>query len=745
MIKKLINFILISLSLAFLATTTYAQTPAPTPAAPATQVKDLSFPIKELGNCSDYKSCLTYCDDPVNNASCIDFAKKKGFYKDDPVISKSTEVLKDAKGVLGCDNTQSCLDFCSQEANHDKCDTFAKSEKLVGGYVEQPDKPEYIAKAKEVLGCGSGGECASFCDKPENASKCSSFANQVGLLGGQTNQGPGGCSSDQTCKLYCSDPANFSTCSKAAPQGQFAGPGGCNSPDSCRNHCETNPADCRSYAPGSSGAYVPSSCPPGQFFGPGGICTSNDKTKDASACSQGGKFWNGTGCQDTPPPGISPTVGGAYFQPRPEMGNCKNPGECYDFCKSNPGKCAGFNPNSDKPKDNYVSNLYYTPGTEVKFTPKTEMGNCDSPGSCYDFCKSNPSKCQGFDSKAPRPVDVYTPLTYYTPSSTAQYFTPPATSFYTTPIYYTPPAGSNYTTPTYYTPGTYSTPSYYTPIAGSNYTTPTYYTPGTYYPTPTGGNYPTPNYVTPIYYTPPSNSNYTTPTYYTPASYSSPYYYTPPIGSTYTSPSYSYPSPYNTPSYYTPYTGGTYTTPYYYTPPAGSNYTTPTYNTPSYYYPSPSGSYSYPTPGGNYASPSSTYSTPSYSYPTPGSGYTSPSYYSPAGYPTPSGGYSYPSPGYYASPTTYPTPSYGTPSYSTPSYGTPSYSTPSYGSPSYNTPSYNTPSYETPSYNSPSYGSPSYGSPSYGTPGTYATPGSVGGVSTQRSVVDIILDFLKFK
>ena len=692
---KLVSVLITSL---VLTTSVFAQTASPTttqPVEPVDEVKDLKFPIEDLGGCGDYKSCLTYCDDPVNNAICIDFAKKNGFYKDDPVIAPTDEFLTKAKDVLGCDSAESCATLCSDSANHDKCDSFAKSQGVLGGYVEDPDKPEFLDKAKEVLGCSDATSCSAFCDNSANADKCDQFADQVGLLGGQVPVGPGGCNTEGTCGSYCSDPANFDTCKDFTGGGGFSGPGGCNSKETCRTFCEENPADCRSYAPGSNGVYVPAVCPAGQDFGPGGVCTATDRLDEAARCAQSGEWWSGTSCSVDSgsvilPPGIHPNVGGAYYQPRPEMGNCSTPGSCYDFCKENPGKCGGFDVNTTRPKDGYIPSLYYTPGTEVKFAPKPDMGNCSSPGGCYDFCKENPGKCGGFDDKSPRPMDTYMPGTYYTPPIDQRYYTPPITGFYVTPMYYTPPAGSDYTTPSYYTPGIYSTPSYYTPSGYHvSYITPTYYSPGTYYPTPANGQYPTPSYTTPHYYTPPILASYNTPSYYTPPTYTTPNYYTPPAGSNYTTPTYHTPPAYTTPQYYTPYTGGNYTTPTYYTPPAGSTYTSPAYY-------SPSG----PPPTGD-----GSYSTPYYSYPSPDSGYT---------YPTPTGSYSYPTPsGGYG----YPSPSYGTPSYGTPE------------------------SYPTPSYNTPSYGTPEYSTPSYGTPESYPTP-EVHGASTVKGLLEQLWDFI---
>lgn len=784
---KLIVLSIVSIAFLFsysMANLAFSQSPSPS--AGSSQASDIKYPIEELGKCKDEASCINYCNDPVNQNSCIDFAKKNGFYKDDISLYADDKFWKDAKSELGCDSEESCSKFCTDSKNFEACSNFAKRNEIPGGYTKDPEKPEFLETAKEVLGCDSEESCSKFCDDPNNVTKCTEFADKTGLLGGTQQGGPNGCQTPETCTAYCSDPANFGACSPFAPGGgTFSGPGGCNSEESCRSYCDKNPSECRSYAPGTSGAYVPMTCSAeaGIVGAPGGVCTRLSDYSAAVSCIGADKYWDGKNCQDKPPVGIDPEFSNANFEERPEMGNCKTPGECYDYCKENPGKCPNFDANSPRPTDEYSPYLYYTPGSEVTHAPVESMGGCTSPAGCYDYCKENLGKCEGFNSKSPRPPEVYIPGTYYTPPSDVAYATPPLTNFYTTPIYYTPPQGSTYTTPQYYTPGTYYTPSYQTPPTGSNYVTPNYYSPYSNYTTPSG-QYPTPSYSTPSYYTPPIGSNYTTPYYYTPPTYTTPYYFTP--SGNYTTPSYSTPPPYSTPQYYTPFNVGTYTTPVYftppvyqtptyYTPPPGSNYTSPSYytppqayTTPKYYtpgtYPTPvaystppsyaSPSYFTPPPGSNYTSPTyysptayttptyytpptyvtpsyfTPYTSPSYSSPPTGSTYTSPTYYTPyntpsgtttSSYPTPS--YSYPSPGTYTSPDSYPSPVSPGYSYPTPGYYyTPSnYSYPSPSSGSYSYPSPSTGySYPTPSYSTPS-SSYSYPSPSYGTP-SYGTP-----------------------
>ena len=756
---------IIAVLLTVFATRAFAQESA-TGSAEGTAIV---FPIADLGQCTDLAGCMDYCEDPINYNSCADYARQNGFYEDDPTTYADEEFWQETQAQLGCNSAEVCFNFCSDPVNHQACDTFAGNNELPGGYTDDPDRPEYLEIAEDVLGCNSAASCRTVCDDPSNQQRCTDFADEAGLLGGTHTEGPGGCQTTQTCQAYCSDPNNFGECSTfAGTGGNFTGPGGCTDTESCHTYCDNNPDECRSYAPGANGAYVPESCPQNQFFGPGGACTAIGDTEEAVDCVGADNYWNGSSCLDEPPAGIDPEVLSAHFGSREEWANCTTPGECYDYCTENQvngaSVCPGFDASAPRPTDDYTPYLYYTPGTEVEFAPVETMGGCTSPASCYDFCSSNPGSCDGFSSEAPRPPEIYIPGTYYTPPVGTAYATPSTTGFYTTPIYYTPPEGSTYTTPQYYTPGMYYTPNYHTPPSGSNYTTPNYYTPWNNYTTPTG-EYPTPTYSTPNYYTPPIGTGYTTPYYYTPPQYTTPYYYTP-TGNYSTPPAYQTPPPYTTPQYYSPYTGGnyttptyytppTYSTPTYYTPPVGSTYTSPSYYTPpatytSPYYYTPG---TYPTPV-TYNTPPP-YTSPTYYTPPAGSTYTSPTYYTPHEYPTPT----YYSPSNYVTPSYYSpyiTPAYYTPpegsTYTSPSfytaYNTPggSYYTPpttsgySYPSPSYVYPSpsgtgesYYTPNssytypsptdgYSTPSSSNPYPAPPGYGTPSYGTPDSYSSP-----------------------
>ncbi|MBI2010076.1 MAG: hypothetical protein HYS86_02735, partial [Candidatus Chisholmbacteria bacterium] len=404
LLRLLFPFILLLLSV----TTVFSQEASPSAEAPPPT--DITYPIENLDGCLDKPSCTTYCEDPVHYAACTQFAKEHSFYQDDPLLSATDDFWQSAQNELGCNSTQSCYDFCSDEANFAACDSYAKRNAIPGGYVDEPDNPEYLDVAQEVLGCNTLETCATFCDNLSNSDACGEFADRVGLLGGETTSGPGGCTTAETCGAYCSDPNNFSACSTFIPDGQtFTGPGGCTDEASCHSFCDQNPKECRSYAPGSNGQYVPLSCPAGQYYGPGGACTPNELSNEAAQCVGPGNFWGGNACLtefSDVPVGIDPLVLDAHFAARPDMGGCTNPGECYDYCSANPDSCPGFDPGSPRPSDTYEPYLYYTPGTDVTLDPIPELGDCDTPGSCYDYCSANPDSCPGFDPDSPSPRGV---------------------------------------------------------------------------------------------------------------------------------------------------------------------------------------------------------------------------------------------------------------------------------------------------------------------------------------------------
>lgn len=345
-----IGFLVALVASFIMAATTHAQETD----QEAAKKHGITFPISELGGCGSISECRTYCEDPVNKSSCVSFAKQKGFYKEQ-TDDRQKEMLEKATGELGCNSPDACRELCHQEANFDKCSSFAKKNNFSGGQVDDPARAEVLQKARQSLGCDSPDSCRDFCQQEGNRQKCSEFAKDSGLRGGEKRVGPGGCSSEETCKSFCSDPANFSSCSsfgggqggpngQGGTKGQFKGPGGCTSEESCRSHCEQNPGDCKIV--------------PGQFSGAGPI------DNPEQAAEQFKKF-----CQDSPD-----KCQGGNFSPFSKEGR----GKFEEFCKDNPERCRG---EGDKFRG---------------FEPR---------GNPEQLCKDNPEKCrqmqEGFGGRDP--------------------------------------------------------------------------------------------------------------------------------------------------------------------------------------------------------------------------------------------------------------------------------------------------------------------------------------------------------
>lgn len=285
----------------------------------------ITFPISELGGCKDYSSCRTFCEDPVNQASCINFAKTKGFYKEDEVAKKD-ELLAQAQSELGCNSESACRSFCEQETNFDKCNSFAKNHNLTGGHVEDPASRQILEKAKEILGCDSPSSCMSFCSQEGNRKKCSNFAKETGIRGGEQHAGPGGCTSEETCKAFCSNPNNYQICSQygSAGGGKFSGPGGCSSEESCRAFCQEHQEECGAFGKES-----------GRNYNPEEMCNKTPNCSYANNSCQCGSF-GGSGedqkgdytkfCQENPEKCAGGRNGPSNSSPE-------------DFCKQNPDKC----------------------------------------------------------------------------------------------------------------------------------------------------------------------------------------------------------------------------------------------------------------------------------------------------------------------------------------------------------------------------------------------------------------------
>lgn len=325
--KKILLILFSFLIFAGLFSTSYAQESAEA----AARKYGITFPVAELGGCTDYAACRTYCEDPVNQTVCLAFAKAKGFYKEDTLSQKKEELLQSAKAELGCSDRNTCQAVCYLEENFEKCNSFARRYGLQGGHNQEPGKPELIKKAKEVLGCDSEASCRAICEQEQNREKCGNFARETGLRGGEIRRGPGGCSSEETCKAFCNDPAHFNECANFGgkrDEQKFVGPGGCTDEQSCRNYCEKNPGQCH--------------------------MDNQGKKQVIEDCFKSGRFWYEDKCNDKPKTDFDDFDDDDRRGRRdPRMEECFKSGKfwyddsCHeksfskseDFCRDNPERC----------------------------------------------------------------------------------------------------------------------------------------------------------------------------------------------------------------------------------------------------------------------------------------------------------------------------------------------------------------------------------------------------------------------
>ena len=213
----------------------------------------ISFPIAELGNCANFSECRTYCENSSNRDTCVSYAKKKGFYKEEETDKKKDEIISLAQNELNCSSMSDCKRFCENEGNFERCTEFAKKHGLGGGQMLSPRNQDILNKAKSILGCDSPSSCKAICQDQASMDKCKSFFQSVGLKVEEgSKKGPGGCDSPESCQAYCSDKSHADECDSFGPDPEGKSTRrkdaikACENlgPDECKNYCMQNPNNC---------------------------------------------------------------------------------------------------------------------------------------------------------------------------------------------------------------------------------------------------------------------------------------------------------------------------------------------------------------------------------------------------------------------------------------------------------------------------------------------------------------------
>ncbi len=229
------------------------------------KAEGISFPVSELGNCSDKESCRAYCDETANMDACIKFAEDRGLMnKSEAEQGRNFHArIISGEGPGGCQGLKECRAYCGDTANLEICLAFAKEQGIKDDNVKEGEKILKFLKAGGAMpgGCASKESCREYCGEFSHAEECADFAEKAGITRPRVNSkfleiakngGPGGCKNKDACETYCADPVHRTECldfaSRAGILGEMevenirnsgiTGPGGCASEVSCRMYCD---------------------------------------------------------------------------------------------------------------------------------------------------------------------------------------------------------------------------------------------------------------------------------------------------------------------------------------------------------------------------------------------------------------------------------------------------------------------------------------------------------------------------
>ena len=176
------------------------------------------YPIPQLGNCSDKKSCYEFCEDSQNLDICSMVSYRNG--------SMTAEQLKktlafssylQAGYFASCDDLGSCAELCDTEAAQTDCAILATSLEQgsrVLGAQDTSDEQSYNYSVGSMTGfgdsmlgsldyyinsgqapyqCNNAQQCVEYCSVQQSNSECDSLflkvAQATGVWNGETRPG----------------------------------------------------------------------------------------------------------------------------------------------------------------------------------------------------------------------------------------------------------------------------------------------------------------------------------------------------------------------------------------------------------------------------------------------------------------------------------------------------------------------------------------------------------------------------
>jgi len=415
----------------------------------------IQYPVQELGNCENKDACKSYCDDPENIRSCVDFAEENNLMSEEEVEMANNFIKAGSKGPGGCGTKDSCEEYCNNMDHLDECISFAEENNLMPPQelAEAKKVQKAIARGVKAPACGSKKACDTYCEESDHMEECIVFAKEAGFLEGEELEGaekmlaavkrgvkPPPCRGKDACDEYCSAPDNMEVCmnfameagmmsdqEKADSQKMLAAikqgikPPNCRGKEECDTYCgeEDHFEECVIFAEAAgfmseedavmarkTGGKGPGDCKGKEecetFCGdPANQQTCFAFAKDNGLISEEDLMRMEEGARMGPPQGEGgPGEGGSMpsggeFQKQTGPGGCQSPEECEAYCQSSPEECGGFQEPASIDQPQYRNEPYDDFESDGS-------GSSDMPPYPGEFERTDyPMPCEGEGCQAP--------------------------------------------------------------------------------------------------------------------------------------------------------------------------------------------------------------------------------------------------------------------------------------------------------------------------------------------------------
>jgi hypothetical protein len=204
------------------------------------QFDNLSYPIKELGNCADKDNCKSYCEKAENLSACLSFAEKNGLMSQEEINVAKKFQKAGGKGPGGCVGKDSCEEYCNDISRINECLAFAEKNNLLPAneLAEAKKVKAAIDKGINPPACKNKKDCDAYCSDSSHMEECVNFAEAAGFMTEKEIQeskqvlnaikkgaNPPPCKGKDACDAYCSQPDNMEKCMKFAIEAGFMSEG----------------------------------------------------------------------------------------------------------------------------------------------------------------------------------------------------------------------------------------------------------------------------------------------------------------------------------------------------------------------------------------------------------------------------------------------------------------------------------------------------------------------------------------